>query len=107
MIPSPWICPVIPKYSRRVYLELIVGTADQLNLNNTRYIVDVELSSYDDLLTATAADAEGVPIDVYDTYLSENNRYGNIYQIGVDKNDWTSGEQAQPDPWRCPQSFRD
>ena len=82
------------QYSRRVYLELIVGTADQLNLNNTRYIVDVELSSYDDLLTATAADAEGVPIDVYDTYLSENNRYGNIYQIGVDKNDWTSGEQA-------------
>lgn len=81
-------------YSSTIYLELIIGTADQLDASNVRYNVRVSVSDYGDLLSFTAYNEDRDEIDVYNTYLWQSGNDGNIYQIGVDKNDWTSGEKA-------------
>lgn len=81
-------------YSNTIYLELIIGTADQLDASNVRYEVHVSVSGYSDLLSFTAYNEDRDEIDVYNTYLWQSSDYGNIYEIGVNKNDWMSGEKA-------------
>lgn len=86
-----------PEYqgSNSARFELVVGTDDQLDMSNVRYILDIEVTPSDELLTATArtADRQGV-IDVYDSYLWERNEEQTIFQIGVDPSAWTSGDMA-------------
>ena len=43
------------EYNTSLRLEMIIGTADQLDLSNVRYIVDVSLDSRMDMFTAQAA----------------------------------------------------
>ena len=83
-------------YTSTVYLEMIVGTDDQLDVNNIRYNVRVYVTPYHDLLTVTAYTTGEArqPIDVYDIYLWERSNNPTILEIGVDANDWASGEMA-------------
>ena len=79
------------EYDNRVYLELIVGTADQLDPNNIRIIVTVSITAQSDLFDFTiyTDDAPRVEVDVYNTYYSTDN---NVYQIGVSSDYWEFGE---------------
>lgn len=78
-------------------LVLIVGTADQLNPNNVRYLVNVETSRLDELIAADVCTADRRKIDVYDSNLYQNTRDGvayNGYSVGVDPNNYQRGEQV-------------
>lgn len=70
--------------SRSCRLELIVGTTDQLNPANTRYIVQVSTSrGLEDMLAFAAKATNGAAIEIY----NHNNYYGkdqdnkNYYQV--------------------------
>ena len=78
-------------YDTEVTLELVVGTADQLNPQNVRTIVDVAITAPRDLLDFTiyTNDAPRTEVEVFSTYFSERN---SVYQIGVDSEDWKSGQ---------------
>lgn len=76
-------------------IELIVGTADQLNPNNIRCRINVQVGYYYDLLEAEVytVDSPRQPIRVYDEYFytyDEPNRF----EIPVEPDDWTEGEEA-------------
>ncbi len=78
-------------YSSRQDIEMIVGTGHQLDLNNTRYRLRVNLSDPDSLLTAQVRKADGsAEIPVYSTYFSDDG----IFQMGVDKHQWETGEKT-------------
>ena len=83
------------KSSSSVRLELVVGTDDQLDMSNIRYILSVYITPSDDLLTATVRTADRQSaIDVYDTHLWERSQKQTILEIGVEPANWTSGEEA-------------
>ena len=66
-------------------LELIVGTADQLNPNNIRYIVRVSTSrGLEDMLDFTATTQNGESIAIYDRYYQVNRDDKSHYQLTVD-----------------------
>lgn len=76
-------------------MELIVGTADQLNPNNIRCHIDVNVGYHYDLLEAEAY-TTGSPrrsITVYDESLSSNGNR-NILQISVDPDTWPEHTEA-------------
>lgn len=84
-------------YTSSLSLELIVGTADQLDLSNLRYRVTIRLPSVSQLLELTAySEDRSREIPVYDTYYgqgwSEDGR--DVYEFGVDKTAWQRGEKA-------------
>lgn len=88
-------------------LELIVGTADQLNPNNVRYIITVYTSGLSDLLKTSATDQDGQKINVVNSYYSDSvwgsyyneatGKYdrverSNVYRLTLDKDQWTEGD---------------
>lgn len=75
-------------------LELIVGTADQLNPNNIRYIVQVSASrGLDDMLNFDAKTTEGAAINIYNHQNYYGDRNGkNYYQLAADLETLPSGE---------------
>lgn len=76
-------------------LELIVGTVDQLDTDNVRYIITVYTSGIADLLAFKAASESRKEIDVYDAYISENSRTGKyVCQIGVNAKQWQYGQKV-------------
>lgn len=82
------------------YLELIVGTADQLNNSNLRYTVMVNLMTISDLLKWTAYSAEDTRASVtYDQGFTEyRNNSGAIkqgYYLQVDKKSWTDWKSGK------------
>ena len=77
-----------------LYLELIVGTADQFDPNNVRYRVRVEISSYQDVLEFSAKTEAGTAIDVYDHYISLDSDSENTCDVAVDQKDWQYGDEA-------------
>lgn len=88
-------------YNDRATLTMIVGTADQLNPNNIRYIVDVKVSPLEDLLVFDAATQNRQKIEVY----NHNNYYsdggyvwdGNnvsVYQISTNPANYKYGDTA-------------
>lgn len=77
-------------YYDRVTLTMIVGTSDQFDPNNTRYIVEVSVTSIRDMLEFDAATEGRQKIDVYNhnNYFSENNYTLNgnlvsVYQVNL------------------------
>lgn len=76
-----------PRYntSNTVSLELIVGTADQLDPDNIRYNVTVNITPMMEWLTFNAATADDPrnPIQLYDSYFFDNNGDKWIYEIGA------------------------
>lgn len=84
-----------PDYERDTYvrLELIVGSTDQLDPNNTRYLVTVNITPSEDLLVFEAATSAREEIEVFDSYMYER-RDGYDLTLTVDSTKWTSGEQA-------------
>lgn len=88
-------------YSDRVTLTLIVGTADQLNPNNIRYIVDVKVTPMENLLVFDAATQARQKIEVY----NHNNYYSNdgymldgkeisVYQVSTNPVNYKYGDTA-------------
>lgn len=86
-----------PDYENDSYvrLELIVGTTDQLDPRNTRYMVNVNITPSVDLLVFEAATAASPreKIEVYDSYMYEH-RDGYDLTLKVDSAKWTDGDQA-------------
>lgn len=86
-------------HSDRVTLTLIVGTADQLNPNNIRYIVDVKVSPVEDLLAFSAATQERQNIEVYnhnnyfnaDGYMLDGKEVS-IYQASTNSANYNYGD---------------
>lgn len=79
------------RYGGTSTLELIVGTVDQLNLDNLRYIVTVQTSSEDDMFSADVyTDAEQrEQIKVFDTYSYKNPSDGKTtLYLQIDKTKW-------------------
>lgn len=68
-----------------VSLDLIVGTADQLDPTNIRYDVTVSITPMMEWLTFNAATADNPrnPIQLYDSYFFDNNGDKWIYEIGA------------------------
>ena len=87
-----------PEYrsSSTVFLEMIVGTADQFDINNVRYLVQVYVTPVDDLLSVSAYTTDDVreEITVLNTYYWERNSNQTIFEIGVDDKNWEEGQQA-------------
>lgn len=79
-------------------MELIVGTADQLNPNNIRCRINVNVGYHSDLLEAEAytTDSPRQEITIYD----ESRLYYNsstkcqILRMGVDPDTWKTGDNA-------------
>ena len=81
-----------------IELELIIGTADQLNPDNTRYRIHIPISEYRGVLIPTmySVDNPREKIDVYDTYLgpySDVDDYES-FQMGVDSKQWSQGQET-------------
>lgn len=81
-----------------IELELIIGTADQLNPDNTRYRIHIPISEYRGVLIPTmySVDNPREKIDVYDTYLgpySDVDDYES-FQMGVDPKQWSQGQET-------------
>lgn len=78
-------------------LELIVGTADQLNPDNIRYIVQVYTSQgLDDMLNFDAKTTDGTAINIYDHQNYYGNRNGkNYYQITADPADFPADGECK------------
>ena len=76
-------------------MELIVGTADQLNPNNIRCRIDVHVGYHYDLLEAEAYTTENPrqPITVYDENLNTYDSR-NILYIPVEPETWPDGKEA-------------
>ena len=82
------------RYRTSFDMELIVGTVDQLNLNNMRYRVDFSVDSVDEMFVAEAA-TSGDTREVVDVYLAElgqyylsDDSYRDLLRIVVDPKDW-------------------
>lgn len=89
-------------------LELIVGTADQLNMDNVRYIVEVVTDDAGALLDMSLSNAEdrsevGIVSNYYwsvysdDYYDETTNAYeeiekSNVYRLSLDNDSWTGGD---------------
>lgn len=71
-----------------VSLHLIVGTADQLNSANERYLVNVYLPQVSDLLTFSARGEDGQPVELYNGSKYYSEYRGGCYQIPVKPVDW-------------------
>lgn len=89
-------------------LELIVGTADQLDPDNIRYIVQVHTGrGLADMLDFGAMTAGGEPIRVYDhqNYYDKDRNGKSCYRITVDPEDFPGGECGLTfgfsDKWRA------
>lgn len=78
-------------------LELIVGTADQLNPDNIRYIVQVFTSQgLDDMLNFAAKTVDGTTIEIYNRrnyYGSQNGR--DYYQLTADPNTFPDNGESK------------
>lgn len=84
-------------YSTWLDLELIVGTADQFDSSNERYIIRVQTTGENDIFQFTARTADGtkeIPIIRANFYTSHNSsgEEKNIYSLSVDKAGWSGGE---------------
>lgn len=77
-------------YSSYVNLELIVGTADQLDTTNTRYIVSVEICSLDNLFAFNAYTTSGETLKVDRQYFDSYNGDPS-YRLGIHEGTWTTG----------------
>ena len=75
---------------QQIHLELIVGTADQLDVANTRYIVTAQICPLSDVLEFSAYTEAGKELAVYDQYYATNSD-GNYYQLGIGEGEWTEG----------------
>lgn len=78
-----------------VSLVLIVGTADQLDPKNIRYVVDVRLTSLYDLLDVDVCNANRGRIEVYGTDLYQNSydeETFNSCQVTVDPKSYKQGD---------------
>lgn len=75
---------------QQIHLEMIVGTADQLDASNTRYIVTVKVCPLSDVLEFSAYTQSGTALEVYDQYYSYRNGEG-FYQLTIGEGDWTEG----------------
>jgi len=73
-----------------IYLELIVGTADQLDTNNKRYLVTAKISPISDFLAFSAFTETGDKIDVFDQYYTIDTE-GPYYRVDIGEGKWTSG----------------
>ena len=84
------------QYNSSHEMELIVGTGDQLDISNIRYILSVEVTPSDELFDVVAYSSASPrqPIAVYDTYLWEQNSEQTILEIGVDPTAWAYGDLA-------------
>lgn len=82
-----------PEYSGSpsTFLELIVGTADQLDKSNIRYIVYANICPLSDVLTFSAFTKEGEALQVFDQYCSEDGNGGHRYQLNIGEGKWTDG----------------
>lgn len=79
------------------YLQLIVGTADQLDPNNIRYNIGIRVTPYQDMLTFQAANENRTAITVFGSYRTDGRQNGKLWytgQIGVDKTQWQDGQKA-------------
>ena len=84
-------------YTNRVYLTLIVGDGDQLNPDNKRYEIHVNITPIRDLdlFTFQVKSEEGVNIEIYNSYLSHYNSIaGDILRLYVNNKKWKAGEWA-------------
>lgn len=85
-------------YTNTVYLELIVGKADQLDTTRTRYLVNVSVSPSTDAVWEAAVTTSGDPaesVKVYSDYLSDttyNDYYE--YQLRVNEEQWKKTETS-------------
>ena len=77
--------------SSPVYLELIVGTADQLDKSNIRYIVNADICPLSDVLTFSAFTKDGEALQVFDQYCSDDGNGGQRYQFNIGEGKWTEG----------------
>lgn len=79
-------------YKRTVTLELIVGTLDQLNLNNVRYEINVTMPHIADYLEFTLYNKANPreKIEICRTRHYDNSNY----YLYTDKQPWKEGEQA-------------
>lgn len=77
-------------YLSSARLELIVGTADQLDKSNTRYIVTVQTSSLNDFLTFNAYTTSGDALKVDTQYYVTRNGEPH-YQVGIAEGLWKTG----------------
>ena len=78
-----------------VDLVLIVGTADQLDPKNVRYVVDVRLTSLYDLIDADVCSASRGSIEVYGADLYQNSYDGETFnscQVTVDPKSYKQGD---------------
>lgn len=87
--------------SERVTLTLIVGSADQLDPGNIRYIVDVKVSSMEELLefSAAAQDRQNIEVYNYNNYFSDggyrlNEKEVSVYQVSTDTANYNYGDAA-------------
>ena len=82
-----------PEYSGSSWsnLELIVGSDDQLDKNNIRYIVEVKVCPLSDVLTFSAFTEAGEALEVYDQYCSGDADGKQRYQLNIGEGKWTEG----------------
>ena len=85
-------------YTNMVYLELIVGKADQLDAARTRYLVNVSVSPSNDAVWDASVTTAGDPAElvrVYSDYLSDNT-YNDYYeyQLRVNEDQWKKTETS-------------
>ena len=80
-------------YNRDVRAELIVGKIDQLNLNNFRYIVEIQTTALSDMFTVTLANKARETMDVFETYIYQTTSGDRRMQVNVDKADWKGDEE--------------
>lgn len=81
------------RYDNYVQLEMIVGTDDQLDISNVRYIVDVRVTPSEDLLRFTAAAEDGteVPIartNLYEGYFYDAGEEKDAYRLDISQSYW-------------------
>lgn len=82
-------------------LRLVVGTADQLDLNNILYEIYVETTDYDEILTANLVNEERQSIrhtalNPYNHWISygEDDDKNHLLDIRVSKQDWQEGQKV-------------
>lgn len=80
-------------YNTGIRAELIVGKVDQLNLNNLRYIVEIQTTALNDMFTVTLANKARETMDVFATYIYQTTGGDRRMQVNVDKADWTGDEE--------------
>lgn len=82
------------EYASSVYLELIVGTADQLDTTNVRHRVRINLPQNEDLFQVAAANKDRTEMTVRDLDTSstwdENDNRTMVLHVSVDPAQWSS-----------------